>query len=200
MRTPRLLLCLSLSLSLCMGSLTADARAASATGNGPHAMTGVKNIVLSNPAGEQVNIGTVTFADAGNAQSRFTVAIAPEFGEYFLAMRPFRCLAGKTQQLCWFPVNREPQVISATDLVPLEYALMFMRTKPASLHLNPFNGVYYKMAWSDEGLTGTVQDVDMDPFITPDAVPLERRVRPLRPQDLSPGDPRSHWLPTLTIR
>ncbi len=183
-----------------MGSLTADARAASATGNGPHAMTGVKNIVLSNPAGEQVNIGTVTFADAGNAQSRFTVAIAPEFGEYFLAMRPFRCLAGKTQQLCWFPVNREPQVISATDLVPLEYALMFMRTKPASLHLNPFNGVYYKMAWSDEGLTGTVQDVDMDPFITPDAVPLERRVRPLRPQDLSPGDPRSHWLPTLTIR
>lgn len=185
MRIYRWLTC----LSLLMASSAAPAQS----------MAGVKNIILANPAGERIQIGKVTFTDAGDARYRFAITIAPEFGEYFLAMRPFRCLAGPMQRLCWFPVNREEQVISATDLAPLEYALMFMRTKPASMHLNPFDGVYYKMAWAGDRLTGVVQDVDMDPFITPDAVPLERRIRPLRPQDLSPGDPRSHWLPLLTI-
>jgi hypothetical protein len=39
----------------------------------------------------------------------------------------------------------------------------------------------------------------MDPFITPDSVPVERRQRPIRAVDLAPGDPRSHWLPILKI-
>lgn len=162
-------------------------------------MSGTKTITLSNPAGEKVRIGTIVFTDAGPQKTGFAITIAPEFGDYFLAMRPFRCLSGPQQRLCWFPANREAQVITPTDLVPLEYALMFLRTKPTDLHLNPFNGVYYKLSRSGDKLIGAVHDVDMDPFITPDAVPLARRVRPIRPQDLSEGDARTHWLPVMTI-
>ena len=163
-------------------------------------MAGRKNIILSNSSGEHVQIGTVEFKDIGAQQYSFTIDIAPQLGEYFLAMRPFRCLTGPVQRLCWFPVNREPQIISATDLTPLEYALIFMHSKPTSLSLNPSDGIYYKLAWSGNQIVGTLYDIDMDPFITPDSVPLERRLRPLLPSDLNPADLPSNWLPVLTIQ
>lgn len=162
-------------------------------------LSGARSIVLTNASGAREVIGQVVFAPLGDGRSTFKVTLDPRLEEYFLAMRPFRCLTGPTQRLCSFPVEREPQVVSASDLVPLEYALMFMRTAPASLHIDPFNGVYYRMKVVGERIEGHVHDVDMDPFITPDSVPAERRMRPLRDIDLSAGDPRSHWLPTLLI-
>ena len=81
----------------------------------------------------------------------------------------------------------------------LEYALMFMRTKAKDLHVNPFNGLYYKMQWTDKGITGKVFEVDMAPFIAPDIVPMERRKRPLQPQDFYEADLNSQWLPQLSI-
>jgi hypothetical protein len=91
-----------------------------------------------------------------------------KLGEYFLAMRPFRCLTGPKQRLCNFPVGNEAPLVSAADLTPLEYALMFMHTLPAALHVNPFNGVYYRMKIDGERIEGRQHDVDMDPFIAPD--------------------------------
>lgn len=162
-------------------------------------LSGTRTIVLTNAGGGREVIGQVAFSPLGDGRSAFKVTLDPRLEEYFLAMRPFRCLTGPTQRLCNFAVEREPQVVSASDLVPLEYALMFMRTAPASLHIDPFNGVYYRMKVVGERIEGSVYDVDMDPFITPDSVPVERRTRPLRDADLSAGDPKSHWLPLLHI-
>lgn len=162
-------------------------------------LRGAHAIVLSNAQGERVVIGTVAFTPTGDGRFRFAVTMDDKLEEYFLAMRPFRCLSGPQQRLCHFPIEREAPIIATDDLVPLEYALMFMRTPPKSLHVNPFNGVYYKLTLTDKGIEGRLNDVDMDPFITPDSVPVERRQRPIRPQDLSPGDDSSHWLPRLTI-
>lgn len=162
-------------------------------------LSGSRGIWLSNADGERQRIGSVVFTPAGGGQTRFKVTMDESLEEYFLAMRPFRCLTGPRQRLCHFPVEREAQVISAGDLVPLEYALLFMRTAPKSLHIDPFNGLYYRMSWTGQGIVGQVHDVDMDPFITPDSVPVERRQRPIGAADLAPGDPRSHWLPILSI-
>lgn len=162
-------------------------------------LSGGRGIWLSNAEGERQRIGTVVFSPAGAGQTRFKVSMDESLEEYFLAMRPFRCLTGPRQRLCHFPVEREAQVISAGDLVPLEYALLFMRTAPKSLHIDPFNGLYYRMELTESGIVGRLHDVDMDPFITPDSVPVERRQRPIRAVDLAPGDPRSHWLPILNI-
>ena len=163
------------------------------------ALAGTRAIVLSNAGGERVQVGQVVFTPRGDGRSAFAVVLDAKLEEYFLAMRPFRCLTGPSQRLCNFAVVREEPVVSADDLVPLEYALMFMRTAPASLHIDPFNGVYYRMKVVGGRIEGVAHDVDMDPFITPDSVPVERRNRPLRDADLSLGDAKTHWLPRLTI-
>ncbi|MFH1869819.1 MAG: hypothetical protein ABIK82_16220 [Pseudomonadota bacterium] len=162
-------------------------------------LSGSHGVWLSNAEGERQRIGTVLFTPAGGGRTRFQLTIDESLKEYFLAMRPFRCLTGPRQRLCHFPVAREAPLISAGDLVPLEYALMFIRTAPKSLHIDAFNGIYYRMRWTGQGVVGQVHDVAMDPFIAPDSVPVERRQRPIGATDLTPGDPRSHWLPILTI-
>lgn len=162
-------------------------------------LTGTRGIWLSNAAGEKHRIGSITFTPAEAGKTRFKVTIDDALEEYFLAMRPFRCLTGPVQRLCHFPVEREAALISKEDLVPLEYALLFIHTAPKSLHINPFNGIYYKMSWTGNGIAGELHDVEMDAFIAPDIVPVERRQRPISHSELAPGDPRSHWLPRLTI-
>lgn len=94
--------------------------------------------------------------------------------EYFLAMRPFKCVAGATQQYCLFPVSNEPPIVTENDFTTLEYQLMFMKTKPNALHINP--------------------------FITPDSVPADRLLRPIRAVDLQAVQPGSAWMPMLIIR
>lgn len=163
------------------------------------ALTGTRSIVLSNAEGGREVIGSIAFTDAGGGKTAFAIELAPRFEEHFLAMRPFRCLTGPKQRLCWFPVRNEAPLISPQDLLPLEYALMFMRMKPTDLHLNPFNGVYYRLRWTEMGIRGQVHDLDMDPFITPTSVPPARRVRPVTAVQLEVADPRSHWLPELSI-
>jgi hypothetical protein len=162
-------------------------------------LSGSRGVWLSNAEGERQRIGSIVFTPVGGGQTRFKLTMEESLGEYFLAMRPFRCLTGPRQRLCHFPVEREAPLISGDDLVPLEYALLFMRTAPKSLHIDPFNGLYYRMRWTGQGIVGQVHDVDMDPFITPDSVPVERRQRPIGVAELTPGDPRSHWLPILSI-
>lgn len=170
-----------------------------APGGSATELSGRRGVWLGNAEGERQRIGSVEFTPAGGGKTRFALRMDASLEEYFLAMRPFRCLTGPRQRLCHFPVEREAPLISADDLVPLEYALLFMRTAPRSLHIDPFNGLYYRMRLTDRGIVGQVHDVDMDPFITPDSVPVERRQRPIRAAELAPGDPRSHWLPILTI-
>ena len=180
------LLVLLLGCFLSIGSSAAD-------------LTGTRGIWLSNAAGERHRVGTVAFTPAEAGKTRFKITMEESLEEYFLAMRPFRCLTGPVQRLCHFPVEREAPLISPDDLVPLEYALLFMRTAPKSLHIDPFNGIYYKMSWTGRGITGELHDVEMDSFIAPDLVPLERRQRPIGYSQIAPGNPRSHWLPILTI-
>lgn len=163
------------------------------------ALSGERKIFLSNASGERHLIGTVRFTDAGGGRSSFEVAMSSSMQEYFLAMRPFLCLTGPAQRLCWFPVKNEAPLVSESDLLPLEYALMFMRTRTHDLHVNPFNGLYYKLRLEGERLVGSLYEVDMAPFVAPDIMPVDERVRPLKPADFSEADPGSNWLPVLTI-
>jgi hypothetical protein len=162
-------------------------------------LTGTRQIVLSNANGERHVIGQVEFSDAGQGKSAFKVVMADVMQDYFLAMRPFRCLTGSWQRVCWFPVKNEEALISDDDLLPLEYALMFMRSKPKDLHMNPFNGLYYKLRRDGQRLVGKLYEVDMEPFIVPDSRPPSERKRPLKDRELSDADPVTNWLPTLSI-
>ncbi len=160
---------------------------------------GKRDIVLSNAAGERHVIGQVNFTDAGQGKASFKITMAANMEEYFLAMRPFLCLTGPVQRLCWFPVHNEASMVSDDDLLPLEYALMFMRTRAKDLHVNPFNGLYYKLRRDGQRIVGELYEVDMAPFIAPDMLPLEERQRPLKAADFNDADPGSNWLPRLSI-
>ncbi len=158
-------------------------------------LTGEKSVWLANAAGEKLRIGSVMFEPLANARARFAFRLdESRFGEYFLAMRPFRCLVGSTQYLCHFPYGGEREV-SADDLAPLEYQLMFLHKKPASVNLDPRDGLYWKLRADGDRLVGTLYDADMEPIIVPQG---ERR-RPLTDEFLQRADQGSHWLPRLTI-
>lgn len=158
-------------------------------------LSGEKSVWLANAAGEKLRIGSVKFMPAEGGRSRFAFTLdESRFGEYFLAMRPFRCLAGRTQHLCHFPYGGE-RVVSAEDLVALEYQLLFMHKRPAAVNLDSRNGLYWKLRAEGERLVGTLYDADMEPIIVPQG---EAR-RPLTAEFLQPADEGSHWLPRLTI-
>ena len=160
-------------------------------------LDGVKSIVLASPTGERHVIGKITFQDAGNSKTAFQIEIGDNLQEYFLAMRPFRCLTGERQQLCWFPVYNEPSQITPDDLVPLEQALMFFHTKPHALNINPFDGLYYKLRLTEHGIIGKLREVDMTPFVAPLTIP--HPARPLHEEDFYDPPPGSSWLPELSI-
>ena len=187
----------SLGRGALAGLLLAGISAAGAGPATPGPM-GPHRILLSNAAGEQVELGRVSFEPAGEDRWRFKVKLdADRTSEHFLAMRPFKCLTGPKQQICHFPYEVEP-VISRSDLVPLEYALMFLHKKPSVPHIGSRNGHYYRLRWAQAGGTlieGRLHDVDMDPIIAPKGNPE----RPIVPADLAEADENSHWMTRLHI-
>jgi hypothetical protein len=167
-------------------------------------LVGKKTITLSDAIGgggnETIVIGTVTFTPAPEGKTQFKVELdSAKFGEYFLAMRPFKCVTGPRQHLCHFPLERVGDTITSSDFQPLEYALMFMHKKPATVSLDSRNGLFYALTRTPAGFSGRVSDVDMEPIIVPDSVPAAQRERPIRKQDLHTSDPSAYWLPFITI-
>lgn len=157
--------------------------------------TGEKGVWLSNAAGERVRIGTVHFTATAGGRTAFRFRLdETRFGEYFLAMRPFRCLAGPVQHLCHFPFGGENE-ISPADLTPLEYRLIFLHKKPGTLHLESRNGLLWRLRPEGERLVGRLYDADLDPII----VPQGDMRRPVTDAHLQEANEASHWLPRLVI-
>jgi hypothetical protein len=163
-------------------------------------LEGKKTITLFDGGSERVVIGTAVFTPAVDGKTQFKIELDSEkFGEYFLAMRPFKCVTGARQHMCHFPLTRVGDTFSADDLLPLEYALMFMHKKPAMVSLNSRDGLYYQLTRTAKGFSGRIADVDMEPVIVPDSVPVAQRARPIRKTDLHVSDPSAYWLPFISI-
>ena len=118
----------------------------------------------------------------------------PGFGDFFLAMRPVRCLTGPREQLCHFPYGKR-NVVSLSDLSALEYQLLFMHKKASTVSLDPRDGMYWILHVEGDRLVGELQDADLDPIVAPQG----DADHPLTKEYLQPADESSHWLPRLTI-
>ncbi len=129
-------------------------------------LNGEKSIMLTNTLDEKIQIGTVDFRSVGADSKTFKITLKEDtMNEYFLAMRPFKCVAGATQQYCLFPVSNEPSIVTEDDFTTLEYQLMFMKTKPNALHINPFRlGTCRPPASTDPrcGFAGRAATISMD--------------------------------------
>jgi len=73
---------------------------------------------------------------------------------------------------------------------------LFIWKKASDYGINMWNGVYYRFELTESGLVGTLNEMDMDILSAP---PEAGDLRPVGEYDIEPGDPDSHWLPTLRI-
>ena len=160
---------------------------------------GKKSITLISESGERFAIGHVTFKKDGDGAA-FELSIdAPEFQDEFLSMRPFQCAAGAKETWCYlaYPYDLNHR-IKADDLADLEYSLLFLFKPPAGYGIDPWNGLYFKMALAEDGsISGAVNDVNLDPLGVP---PADRSARTISAAELSPADAATHRFSRVEIR
>lgn len=154
-------------------------------------------VFLSNADGERLYIGELD-SSATEAGHDFQFELATEeFGNYFLSMRPFRCLENGVSMLCYLPYPYDkPTQFSDAEMRPLEYDFLFIHRSAKDYGIDPWNGLYYKLQWVDGKLQGLAHAVDLNVLASP---PENGEIFPLGDVDLHSLNPAKLWLPTLEI-
>ncbi len=120
------------------------------------------------------------------------------FGDYFLSMRPFKCMTDKVDMLCHLAYPYEmKRHITDQNLTALEYDFLFIRRKPIDYGINPWNGLYYRIHKQGDDYIGQAYEVDLDILAVP---PPESDPFPVKSVDLHEIDPEQLWLPQLLIK
>ena len=180
-------------------ALLVSAAATTAAHAAPALPQGQKTIALISAAGERQVIGHVNFVARADIATFELKLDAKEFQDEFLSMRPFSCLAGEKEMWCHlaYPYDLKKQ-ISGGDLTNLEYALLFLHKPQTGYGIDPWNGLYFKMALGDDGaITGTLHDVNLDPLGVP---PADKSARLIGPENLTVSDPATHRFAKIEIK
>ncbi|PPC85654.1 MAG: hypothetical protein CTY31_02445 [Hyphomicrobium sp.] len=146
---------------------------------------GDKIITLIAKDGSRKNIGRLTLKPDGDASRISVVLDSPDFTDEFLSMRPFRCLSGPKRMWCHLPYPYDLHGrISPTDLMDLEYALMFIWRTYDRVSADAWNGLYFKLAVGEDGvISGALHEADYNLLASP---PAEKYSRPVSYTDLTP--------------
>ena len=161
-------------------------------------LNGTKQLALTTRDGQSLVIGTVTFTPHGD-DADFKVALdLPRFKDYFLSMREFKCLDGQDEVQCYVPYPyAHPQSVSATHLEWLEHSLLFFYKTPTEFGAKLWNGLYYPLHMTDQGLVGSPALVDLNQISAP---PADLSKPPFGPADQGELAPGTRWFTGLTIR
>ncbi|MEL7046252.1 MAG: hypothetical protein AAGL66_14750 [Pseudomonadota bacterium] len=171
-------------IALCLGAQTALAEQ-------------LYDVVLDN-GDDVLNIATlsVTALDEDDGYTlNFSEAL---FGDYFLSMRPFRCITHSDKMLCHLPYPYENRRRLGRDaLTDLEYDLLFIARSPTEYGINPWNGRYFHLRWEGEAIHGQLHETDLDILAAP---PEGDNLRPLADVDMVPmARSDGQWVPDLRI-
>lgn len=161
-------------------------------------MTGTKSIALHTRDGMTLPIGTVTFQPQGPV-THFSLHLDyGKFKDYFLSMKEFKCLEGPEEVQCHVPYPYpNPATVTPGDLRWLEHALLFLFKLPRDFGANLWNGLYYKLTLTDQGLVGVPQAIDLNQISAPPDHPL---VPPYAPADRTDIPAGSRWITSLSIQ
>lgn len=160
---------------------------------------GEKTITLVAHDGSRQAIGRVAFTPDGDGAKIAVTLDAPAFSEEFLSMRPFRCLSGPKQMWCHlaYPYGTRSR-ITASDLVDLEYQLMFIWRTPDRVGADAWNGLYFKLAMAADGsIGGDLHEADYNPLAVP---PADVYARPIGHADLSRAEPGRRLFDRVEIK
>ena len=168
----------------------------------PTLPVGKKTITLVSANGERLVIGTVTLTATGapDAPQR-TIDVkldAPDFGDQFLSMRPFRCLPDPKEMWCHLAYTYAlKNEIEPADLTDLEYRLLFIYRSPDTYGIDAWNGIYFDLSVEDGGrITGAAHEVDLNILAVP---PDDPTIRPIGAGDLNSIDPGTHRFARVEI-
>jgi hypothetical protein len=154
-----------------------------------------KNIFLTSRSGGKVLIGHVDLRPANDGQD-FKVTIAGErFIELYMEDRNFQCLAEEAWHYCYLRYVTSGHIAEGR-YAELEHALLFVRKSKNDVDLNPFNGIYYKIAKNGAALTGKPHDVDLADV---EAANSQKAGTPIKDEELHLGQPEDYLFPTLSI-
>ncbi len=163
------------------------------------ALQGDKSIFLVDQDGKLLRIGSLNFRPDTDG-SHYALRIeSPEFRDQFLSMRPFRCIDAPKERICHQPYPYAlARTVSEADLSALEYDLLFLFQTPDQYNsVDAWNGLYYRLRLSNDGLEGELQAVDLNLIMAP---PEAGEKRPIKPTDLTPLASDTHTYPRLLIR
>ncbi|MBI2275845.1 MAG: hypothetical protein HYU74_00695 [Dechloromonas sp.] len=161
-------------------------------------MRGEKTLLIEPREGSPLRLGTIVFKPAGEL-TQFEIKLDDHvFKDYFLSMKEFKCIEGQNEIQCHVPYPyANPRTVSTVDLRWLEHSLLFLFKLPKEFGAKLWNGLYYRLQLSDEGLVGTPEAVDLAQIGAP---PADPSTPPYGPGDRSAITPETRWFPRLLIR
>lgn len=152
------------------------------------------DVLLADNAGQTTVIGSIEFHDDGSYALDIDHGV---FKDFFLSMKEMKCLEGR-EIWCHIPYPYAmPRTVSADDYRWLSQDLLFMYKSPGEFGANLWQGIYYRIEESDDGLVGTAMHVDLNEL----AAPPDSLEAPYYDESwLEPVNAADRWLPTLYIR
>lgn len=160
-------------------------------------LAGTKTIALHSRENQRIPLGTVSFLST-EGKTTFKLNLEAErFKDFFLSMKEFKCLEGSTEIQCHVPYPYpNPSTVSADNLVWLEHSLLFFFKAPRDFGARLWNGLYYRMKITEQGIVGTPQAIDL---VQMGAPPDDPSIPPFSTDGRSDIVPESRWFYRLTI-
>lgn len=160
-------------------------------------LAGSKTIVLHARSGQRMVLGSVSFQPEGGTTTFKLHLDEQRFKDFFLSMKEFKCLESEQEVQCHVPYPYpNPGTVSSANLVWLEHSLLFFYKAPRDFGARLWNGLYYRMEVTAQGIVGTPQAIDL---VQMGAPPADPSIPPFGTEGRSDITPDSRWFHRLTI-
>lgn len=186
-------------LRKCTGGVLALGLLVVASWAGAWELAGSKTVYAVTKDQQRIAIGTIDFAPESGGTTAYLLKIDHKpFRDYFLSMKEFKCLEDPSEIACHVPYPyRHPARVAADDYAWLEHDLLFLYKQPSEFGAKLWNGVYFELERSEQGLTGRPQAIDLNLISAPpdrlDVPPYEPALRDDIPRGL-------RWIDGLLIQ
>jgi hypothetical protein len=161
-------------------------------------LEGSKQVFAVTRDGTRLAIGQVQFTRMSTDVTQFKLKVeSPLLIDHFLSMKEFKCLDGASEVTCHVPYPyRNPQTITAGNLVWLEHSLLFLFKQPRDFGAKLWNGSYYQFEVVGQRLIGKPQAIDLNHISAPSDTP---NIAPYTPDLRVDAALGARWIDHLLI-
>lgn len=161
-------------------------------------LEGTKQVFAVTRDGTRLALGHVQFTRTSADVTQFKLKIdSPLLVDHFLSMKEFKCLDSASEVTCHVPYPyRNPNTITAGNLVWLEHSLLFLFKQPRDFGAKLWNGSYYQFEVAGQRLIGKPQAIDLNHISAPSDTPGIAPYTPDLRVDTAPG---ARWIGHLLI-